>query len=353
MGGFDDLFKDLLKPVTTVLNFFVKFFKSLPKLITNLVNALVYFVVNFIPLVFKGLKNLGVAIQTAFHYVTNPLELVEVFVRLLIFIPIMIVSILYHMPINKHMRIGDFIVYFSIKWLVHACFMFATALWCSYSLVFEYLAMRNVDKLTKGMLSTFYYRNILALENPPDAWYSVPNHQFDNKNARYFLAYKPCPSGLKPNGVFCTKKEYYENDYCDESKIYKLSLGDDVKLGNNNLNQTSQSFLKLSSHEKEEVIDDYVTSMRTNTEACKKKLSTKYDLIRSTCLENNDATSRKMESLCKKVFCKDNLDSMCHKYINVKNESSNDSKVSGYFEIIVQIIIILVTVLLIVTRTWK
>ena len=95
MGAFTDIFNEIFKPVILVVDFFVKFFRGLPKLIKTLIKTLIYFVTNFIPLTFKALKNVALAVQTVFHYLTNPLELFDVIVRILIFIAVMIFSILY------------------------------------------------------------------------------------------------------------------------------------------------------------------------------------------------------------------------------------------------------------------
>ena len=224
--GFKEIFDEIFKPVTIIVNFFVNFFKKLPKLIQTLVKTLIYFIQNLIPLIFSMIKNAGVFVQTLFHYLQNPIELFEFIVQCFIFIPLMTISIFYHIPIDDaNYRVGDYLVY-GCLFVIYTFAMFHLVVgWLIYKLFLEYIVLRNLDKAVNGAISSFYYRYFLACENEPEAWYMNANYHRNNINQKYlFLAYNTCPKGFSPNGVFCNKNKYYENDFCLEPTIYKAYM---------------------------------------------------------------------------------------------------------------------------------
>lgn len=351
MGAFTDIFNEIFKPVILVVDFFVKFFRALPKLIKTLIKTLIYFVTNFIPLTFKALKNVALAVQTVFHYLTNPLELFDVIVRILVFIAVMIFSILYHLPIQHKYKLGDMIMYMMMTPIITMVFLWRLSVWFTYKLILEYCVFRPIDNITKGSLSAFYYRNFIAIENPPDAWYTVPNFQFQNKNKRFLFAFNACPPKYNPNGVFCTRKEYYENDFCDMAKIYNLSEGEDVTRKNLKLNQNNQSYMSLSSDEKENIVLDYREKIALNKKACDSAMEPKRTLIHGICVEGDESRSPQIDQLCKEVFCKDKLGNICHKYTDLNVNVEGFQKKSSNFEMIFKILAILMIILIIVKKT--
>ena len=353
MGAFKEMFNMIFKPVKLIVNFFIKFFRSLPKIIKLLVKTLIYFVKNFIPLTFKMIKGLGVAVQTLFYYISNPLKLFDVFVRILIFVQIMVLSIFYHIPLQQGYKLGDMSMYIAMMPIVTIAFIWRFGIWFWFQLLVEYYVLRPFDRMSKGSLSAFYYRNFIGIENPPDSWYTVPNYHLKNMNTRYLFAFNACPAGYNPNGIFCTKKKYYENDYCDQSKIYNLSEGNDINLRNRKLNQLTNSFMKLSSDEKEDVIAEYVDDMRRNSKACDKSMKPKANLIKSICVQKDDLRSTAIDGLCKNVLCKESFDPVCHRYVDVKNQNVEHSKMSATFEIAIKVILILFVILLIGNKLKK
>lgn len=259
----------------------------------------------------------------------------------------MICSILYHIPIQYGYKFGDMIFYIALVPIVTTIFIWRLTVWFWYKLVLEYLILRPFDRMSKGSLTAFYYRTFIGIENPPDSWHTVPNYQFKNRNTRYLFAYNACPANYKPNGIFCTKKKYYENDFCDHSKIYNLSEGNDINIKNRKLNQLSNSFMKLSSDEKEDVVSEYVDDIRTNSKACNKTMNPKENLIKSICIQKDDLRPTAIDGLCKNVLCKEKYDPVCHRYVELKNESVEHSKISSNYEVAIKIIIILFIILLI------
>ena len=157
MSAFKEMFNMIFKPVLLIVNFFVKFFKNLPKVIMLIVKTLIYFVTNFIPLMFKMIKNLGIAIQTLFYYISNPIKLFDVFVRIAVFIPIMICSIFYHIPIQQGYKLGDMCFYVAMVPFVTVLFIWRLTTWFWLKLVFEYLILRPFDRISKGSLSCLLY----------------------------------------------------------------------------------------------------------------------------------------------------------------------------------------------------
>ena len=314
--GFKEIFEEIFKPVIIVVNFFVEFFKKLPKLIKTLVNTLVYFVTNFIPLMISLFKNLGVFVQTLFHYLQNPTELFQFLVQCFIFIPVVTISIFYHIPIANEYKLGDYLIYKSIFTVFTALVLpFIISLWATYKLFFEYIILRSLDKATNGSISSFYYRYLLACENEPDSWYMNPNYHKNNINQKYVIfAYKQCPKGFSPFGVFCNKNKYYENDFCMEPNIYKAYYGHPFNSkGLLPLNQLKAEYVRKDSNDKKDIVDEYKGDIMEHQKECSAAFEKKQSLIKAICTDTfSNEKNLAVESLCKQSYCVNGIEPFCH-----------------------------------------
>ncbi len=313
--GFKEIFEEIFKPVIIVVNFFVDFFKKLPKLIETLVKTLIYFVTNFIPLIFDLIKNFSVFIQTLFHYLKNPTELFNFIVQCLIFIPIVFISIFYNIPLKENYKLGEFFIYMGMFALMTAILPFILTFWVYYKLFQEYIVLRHLDKATNGVISSFYYRYLLACENEPDSWYMNPNFHKENINKKYFIfAYKQCPKGFSPFGVFCNKNKYYESDFCLEPNIYKAYYGHPYESkGLSSLNQLRPDYVRKDSDDKKDVVDEYKDDIINMKKECSTAFQSKQSIVKAICLDKfSNEKNLAVESFCNQNYCVDGLEPFCH-----------------------------------------
>lgn len=346
---FKEIFKLVFGPLLAFVNFFVKFFKSLPGLITTLIKTFVYFVTNFIPLLIKGIKNIGVILQSIFYYLQNPTKIFSLFFKILVFIPLMMISILYHIPLGKKFKFGDLFMYVFVGVFYSLGFLITTIIyWIWYKLWVEYIILYNLDYYAlKGGISTFVYRYLLACENPPDSWYETANYHHLNKNTKMLLlAYNKCPSGFIPNGIFCEKLPNYLPYYCEEAHIYKQYINED-KFYNpglyfpKNFNQLTQGYLKKSSFDKEIEIENYINDVKRHNELCKRVHKSKDTLIKSICKDiDNVDKSNDLRTLCKRKFCVNEQQAFCHLYKDVTVKNGDIQESNPYLQLLSIIIFI-------------
>lgn len=346
---FKPVFDMLFAPVIILVNFFGKFFSTIPSLFLTLINTFVYFVTNFIPLLIKGIKNIGVILQTIFYYLQNPTKIFFLLIQLLIFIPLMMISILYHIPLENKYKLGDFFMYLICGSIFSAIFGIFTILYfIIYKLVIEYAILGNLDKITKGLISTFYYRYFLACENPPDSWYETANYQHLNKNTKLLaFAYNKCPNGFIPNGIFCEKKPDYNPDYCEEAHIYKHHTNEEQGFNSGLLfpkdfNQNSQRYLKKKSIDKMIEIDDYTNNVKEHIDTCKKVHKNKDTLIKAICKDiTNVEKSNELKTLCKRRYCVNEQQPFCHIYNKHKVTNKISEERNPFSQLLFLVIFIL------------
>lgn len=346
---FIPIFIILFEPITKVINGFIKFFANIPKLFMTLINAFGYFVTNFIPLLIKGIKNIGVILQSIFYYLQNPTKIFDLLIQLLIFIPLMIISILYHIPVDKKYKLGDFFMYWFCGGIFSAVFFSITILYyVIYKIIIEYIILGSLDKITEGAISTFYYRYFLACENPPDSWYQTANYQHLNKNTKILaFAYNKCPTGFIPNGIFCEKKSKYIPDYCEEAHIYKHHINEE-KVFNSGLlfptefNQYNQSYLKKKSIDKMIDIENYSNDVKEHIDTCKQVHKNKDTLIKSICKDtSNVEKSDELKTVCKRRYCVNEQQPFCHMYKKYEVKNKDTVEKNTYSQLLVLVIFIL------------
>ena len=346
---FKPVFDMLFAPVIVVVNFFSKLFNTIPELFLTLIKTFVYFVTNFIPLLIKGIQNIGVILQSIFYYLKNPYEIFTLFIQLVIFIPLMMISILYHIPIENKYKLGDFYMYWLFGSLFSLIYLIVTLVYfVVYKIVIEYLILYGLDKPLKGAISTFYYRYFLACENPPDSWYETANYHHLNKNTKILaFAYNKCPNGFIPNGIFCEKKPNYTPDYCEEAHIYKYHSNEEKRLNSGLLfpkefDQNSQSYLKKKTLDKIIDIENYTNNVKEHVDKCKTVHQNKDTLIKSICKDiSNVEKSNDLKTLCKRRYCVNEQQPFCHIYNEHKVKNKDIVEGNPYSQLLILVIFIL------------
>lgn len=343
------IFTVVFEPVKKIINSLIKVFKNSPKLFSTLIETFKYFIIDFIPLCIQGIKNIGVILQSIFYYLQNPTKIFDLIIQLIIFIPLMMISILYHIPLENKYKLGDFFMYLFVGVIFSVVFLIITILYyVIYKIIIEYIILGSLDKITKGAISTFYYRYFLACENPPDSWYQTANYQHLNKNTKLLaFAYNKCPAGFIPNGIFCEKKSNYIPDYCEEAHIYKHHINEEKNLISGLLfpkdfNQNSQNYLKKKSIDKLIDIENYKNDVKEHIETCNKVHKNKDTLIKSICKDiSNIESSEDLKTLCKRRYCVNEQQPFCHIYNEHKVKNKDTVERNPYSQLLILVIFIL------------
>lgn len=317
--------RSIFQPVFTLISVVGRLIRDIPKIFEALIRILLYFINNFVPLFVGGIKLAGIIIQNLFHYITHPLEFFQFLIQLGLFVVTMIVSIAYNIPISKNYKFGDFITYIINFIIVQIVFINALAYWLVVKFLFEYILLRNVDKLLAGFITSFYYRYFLSLENPPDAWYNTPNYHLGNKNMKLLFAFNSCPRGFIPNGIFCERNNNHIPNFCTSSNIYKKYS--DIKESNRGFqfpktfNQSNSTFLKMSKNEKLKHLNKYTAAINEYHSSCETLNRNKSTLTKTICRSNNED----IKNLCKYSYCKHSNDPFCHYHKDTKNNYNQES----------------------------
>lgn len=336
---------------------FVKILKKLimiiPKIMTAYVTFVIVFITKIVPIVISLILNAGVILETFIYYLSNPTKLFQLFVSFLLFIPVMFISILYHIPFENGYKLGDFFMYFLISPLYSSIMIIITILyWFVIKFVIEYSILGSLDKILHGSLSSFYYRYLIACENPPDAWYMTPSFQHGNKNESRIFAYKTCSKGYKPNGVFCEKMKYFEPSYCTVAHIYrKFSEEKDNEFSSSGLYypdefKYTQSFLRKSEYKQLQDIEEYKEDVRNHQIKCDLVHKSKDTLVKSICKGMVDESDSDIRGLCQKQYCSHTNEAFCHQLIDSKiqnNERINDSNLFVIVKVLMFILIAIIS----------
>lgn len=344
------LLEKLISPILIFIKLIKKVFKTIPKIFKAAIKTLIYFVTNFVPTLLDIFKSLGIFVQSIFYYLKNPLKLFDLFVQIVLFVPLMLVSIFYHIPLKKNYKLGECWLYFiTFKFYSLYFLVLVVSYFLIFKLVFEYLILHNIDKKIDGFLSSFYYRYILAIENSPENWFNSPSYHLNNRNTRYLFAFNQCPKGYQPNGVFCEKLEKYIPDYCEVAHIYDQYTNEEESKKNKglyyakNLNQNETEFIKKNSEEKKRIIDDYKFNVKQHNDKCASMHQNKETLIKSICKSSDDPL---ISGLCKKQYCSNTNEPFCFNHSKIiENDQKNNSNTMIILYIFIIILLGTVTTL--------
>jgi hypothetical protein len=345
---------DVFKILFGLPIFIVKLLKMLilmiPKIVVAFVKFVIIFVTKIIPLIISGILNSGVFLETFMYYLTNPTELFSFFISVILFIPIMFITILYHIPIADNLMFGDFFMYMLIFPLYTVSMIFSTVFyWIPIRLVIEYWIFGYLDiEVLKGSISSFYYRYLIACENPPNSWYMAPGFHLDNKNIKRIFAYNRCPQGFKPNGMFCEKMPYFEPAYCTMAHIYRKY--EDIEAQFNGLYfpgnfKYTNEFLKKSAYKQADEIEDYKKKVAQHHTQCESAHMSKDTLVKSVCKSLIGDDNADIKGLCQKQYCAHSNEAFCHLLTNssIENTTVVSGNLLAMMRIIVFILILIIT----------
>lgn len=344
-------FKTLFGLPILIVNILKKLITTIPKIMVAFVKFVITFVTKIVPLIISGILNSGVFLETFMYYLMNPTKLFSFFISVLLFIPFMFITILYHIPMDKSMKLGDFFMYVIIIILYTLFMIVSTVLyWIPIRLVIEYFVLGSLDsdKILKGSISSFYYRYLIACENPPDSWYMTPGFHIGNKNVSRIFAYNRCPQGFKPNGMFCEKLPYFEPAYCTAAHIYRKYEGSEAQFNGlyypGNFKYTNE-FLKKSAYKQAEEIEDYKQLVAQHHAKCDSAHKSKDTLVKSVCKGLTGDSEADIKGLCQKQYCAHTNEAFCHLFA----DSSIDNKtvVSGNFLAMMRILVFVLILIII------
>lgn len=332
-----------------IVNILKKLILTIPKIMVAFVKFVITFITKIIPLIISGIMNAGVILETFMYYLTNPTKLFSFFISVLMFLPVMFITILYHIPLDNTLKLGDFFVYALLLVLYTGLMVFTTVVyWIPIRLVIEYFVLGGFDKILKGSISSFYYRYLIACENPPDSWYMAPGFHLGNKNISRIFAYNKCPQGFKPNGMFCEKMPYFEPAYCTTAHIYRKYEGSEAQFNGlyfpGNF-KYSNEFLKKSAYKQAEEIEDYKEQVAEHHAKCESAHKGKDTLVKSICKGLTGDSEADIKGLCQKQYCAHTNEAFCHLFADssIENKNVASSNLLAMMRIMVFVLILIIT----------
>jgi hypothetical protein len=234
-----------------------------------------------------------------------------------------------------------------------------TILWLGWNFLIEYIILYNIDKMTKGFVSSFIYRYFEACENPPDAWYMNPSWHKGNLNEKVIFAFNKCPAGFSTNnamGLFCKRNDEYEMTMCQEANLYRLYNGENIigDLKQKAFNQNSQEYLKLKKNNKITALNRYKDTIKLHDKSCVQMMEDKTVLLKTICLNKKNKSGESkddLQSICYNMYCKDKKEAFCHQFEEGNINLVDSTKPVGkQIEIIAYILVLIILMILIVNK---
>lgn len=343
-----DFFKTLFALPKLIVDILKALIKLIPKIMVAFVKFVITFITKIIPLIIKFIMNIGVILETLIHYLKNPTELFGFIITVLTFIPVMFITILYHIPLDKALKLGDFFMYVLLIIPYTALMISATVFyWLPIRLIIEYFILGSLDKILNGSISSFYYRYFIACENPPDSWYMTPGFHIGNKNISRIFAYNKCPQGFKPNGMFCEKMPYFEPAYCTTAHIYRKYEGSEAQFNGlyfpGNFNYSNE-FLKKSAYKQADDIEDYKKQVAEHHAKCESAHEGKDTLVKSICKGLAVDSEADIKGLCQKQYCAHTNEAFCHLFADssIENKNGSSSNILAMVRIMVFVLILII-----------
>jgi hypothetical protein len=344
-----DFFEVLLGLPKLIVNIIKTLILLIPKILVALVKFVITFITKIIPIIISFFMNIGVILETIMYYMTNPTKLFSFLISILLFLPVMFLSIFYYIPMDNNLKLGEFFMYILINGLYTPLMALAMVFyWVPIRLVIEYLVLGCFDKILKGSISSFYYRYLIACENPPDSWYTAPGFHLENKNISRLFAYNLCPQGFKPNGMLCEKMPYFEPAYCTTAHIYRKYEGSETQFNGlyfpGNF-KYSNEFLKKSAYKQAEEIEDYKALVGQHHTKCESAHKGKDTLVKSICKGMRGDSDADIKGLCHKQYCAQANEAFCHLFTDssVENKTVVSSNFLAMMRILVFVLILIIT----------
>ena len=320
----------LLKPLRAVLKAmgffkFVQFIEKIVKFILDILNFFLDMIGIIVDLLEFGVKFIEVLIEIALkmgYYATRPFEFITLLLNLGFTLATFAIAFIYHkFTFPNNMKIAEFFIYAALAVPITLAFVATIVVWVVWKLFVEYVVMYNIDKSSKGFISSFIYRYFVACENPPDDWYMLNGAHNGNMSAKNIFAYNPCPIGSNFRGnkfsIFCEKDDKYELTICPEANLYRayIDLKPIGKLSNSKL-INDREFMKMNALKKKAFIENYEQTIQQNINRCSEYNSRKINLLKSICTKQNSEginANPLINKLCHDLYCSKTREAFCHK----------------------------------------
>jgi len=333
-----------VKFVMDILNFFL----DMVGIIADLLN----FGVKFIEVLIEIAKKMG-------YYASRPFEFITMLLNLGFTLATFTTAFVYHkFTFPNNLKIAEFFIYVLFLIPITIVFVVLIAIWAVWKLFIEFIILHNIDKSSKGYVSSFIYRYFVGCENAPDDWYMLSGAHHGNMSAKNVFAYNPCPTGSNFRGnkfaLFCEKNKRYELQVCPEANLYRayLDLKPIGKVSNSKM-ITDREFIKLSSVKKKLHIENYEETITKNINKCADFNASKENLLKSICIKQNVEGVQKnplINKLCHDVYCSKTREAFCHKLVPGQLTSISDLSNTGKLTLIVNVLIAITSITLIVGR---
>lgn len=355
-----------LKAVLKAVGFYVliEWIEKIVKFILDILNFLLDFVGILFDLVEFGLKFIQIVIKIGLklgYYASRPFEFITLLLNLGFTLATFVFAFTYHkFSLRNDVKVVEFILYGVLTIPVTLVFVASLVIWTTWKLFVEYIILHNIDKASKGYISTFMYRYFIACENPPDNWYMLPGAHLGNASAKSVFAYNPCPKGSNFRGskysIFCEKDDRHDMPLCQEANLYRTHMKlDTIGMIENPKMIVDRTFMKMNTVKKQKYIDDYEVAVRKNIHSCKEFNKGKADLLKSICMRysEEDITIQNkstLNKLCYDLYCSRSREGFCHKLNHSASANQGDLPQRETLSLLVHLIVVILLVMLIVGR---
>lgn len=357
----------LLKPLRAVLKAmgffkFVQFIEKIVKFILDILNFFLDLIGILVDLLEFGVKFIEVLITIALkmgYYATRPFEFITLLLNLGFTLATFVIAFVYHkFTFPNNLKIAEFFIYALLAIPITLAFVATIVLWVIWKLFVEYTILHNIDKSSKGYISSFLYRYFIACENPPDDWYMLSGAHNGNSSAKNVFAYNPCPTGSNLRGnkysIFCERNDKYELTICPEANLYRayMKMKPIGKINNSKLIY-DREFMKMNAFKKKMFIENYEQTIQQNINRCNEYNSGKRNLLKSICSKQdseNVNSNPLINKLCNDLYCSKTQEAFCHKLGPGRYAENSGMTDKDKFIVIVNILIAVTFITLIVGR---
>ena len=326
---------------------FGKVFRSIRK--HNPFSKLLKPLIELIKLVLALRSLIAQFLPTILMWWSKPEKLIELCVRLAILFFMLFISIIGNFPYFNDYRFKHFVLYSLLLLIFTLVNVVAMPIILSH--VVMLFIFWGLDTVTKGAVSTFYYKYFDASENPPDDWYTTTGfHEGNKTNKGSIIGFKylPCGKGYKADiltNTMCVKKQTYEPNMCPQANIYRVynqELGLDAiyPLKPKDF-EPSLNFAQKSENGRMQELKAYNKNKRAFYENCSITMKPYDDISKSIC-KNIDSVSsidqkkkNELSSMCYDAYCNNGTyEKFCNKLTNKDvDEKFSSEDLKKYYNI--------------------
>jgi len=252
-------------------------------------------ILKFVVDLFKFLWEIVVA---CVNVITKPFEFIKLIGRLIVFLIMVMVGIVW-IIVGKHVFVIFLII---VTTLINSTFyVFGTI----FQAFFYFLDV----KILRGWIYPVWYYLFLATENPPDAWFMNGGFEKNNINERNIFTWHKCGQRSIPNkrygGIVCQPMPHHKPSMCPQANIYRAHSGHSI-VGPvfPKPFRPSYTFLSSGNKEKQKIIDEYTKHRNDFFKTCNQNNNTPYDDIsKHICATSKIYDNTNLTSACYNMYC--------------------------------------------------